>query len=399
MSYRRRFPPTQDEDQTIDGYLRPREYVDPDEDELNERVVQMFLASTRKVKPGVGKDDPAFHEQHWGHTSGLIRGTLEIDRIEALPERFRVGLFSNAGSYPVIGRPNALVDNVAKFSTMRFGIKVRYSEPVPNVYAASGTAHELDLMLCEGSPEVNGPNHSFAFRDSHEMTMFETLAPPSLRTLGTLANPDNWGVIRRLAKRAAGGTGFTKGAHARSTGWAGKTFFSLGPFALGEGAMKLCAKPRQRQPIKPIDVRNESWTARHREAMVAWLEAGEDAVFDLCVQLATPEAIPEPGPGDPSKSVMTAEYCDLQWDEVASPYVPVGTLTFRASPDSDLTTEYPYSPLQYNAWNTFESMRPLGQLFRARKGTHKAHSDLRLVRIYRAEPGAMVDRAPFEPGG
>ena len=40
-------------------------------------------------------------------------------------------------------------------------------------------------------------------------------------------------------------------------------------------------------------------------------------------------------------------------------------------------------------------MRPLGQLFRARKHVHKAHSEERLRHIYDAEPGSMVGKAPF----
>jgi hypothetical protein len=40
-------------------------------------------------------------------------------------------------------------------------------------------------------------------------------------------------------------------------------------------------------------------------------------------------------------------------------------------------------------------MRPLGQMFRARKHVHKAHAELRLQHLYDAQPGTMVDKAPF----
>jgi hypothetical protein len=63
---------------------------------------------------------------------------------------------------------------------------------------------------------------------------------------------------------------------------------------------------------------------------------------------------------------------------------------------SDVSCTFPWSPLQFNAWNTLPTMRPLGQLFRARKHVYKAHSEVRIQHIYDAEPGAMVDRAPFE---
>jgi hypothetical protein len=75
--------------------------------------------------------------------------------------------------------------------------------------------------------------------------------------------------------------------------------------------------------------------------------------------------------------------------------VNVGTLTFAASAARDLTGQFPWSPLEFNAWNTLPEMRPLGQLFRARKHVHKAHAEVRLQHIYDAAPGAMVDKAPF----
>jgi hypothetical protein len=96
---------------------------------------------------------------------------------------------------------------------------------------------------------------------------------------------------------------------------------------------------------------------------------------------------------------MAAEYCDLPWDETKSPYVPVGTLTFPATAQSDLSRAFPWSPLQFNAWNTLPAMRPLGQLFRARKHVHKAHAEVQLEHVYGATPGAMVDKAPFDKGG
>ena len=157
--------------------------------------------------------------------------------------------------------------------------------------------------------------------------------------------------------------------------------------------MKFCIRPRQTHDIPPVDAGKGDPALRHRAAMEAWVAAGKDAAFDLCVQLATPDCIPAPGPGDPPKDVMAAEYCDLQWDEVASPYVKVGTLSFPATPQADLSKEFPWSPLQFNAWNTLASMAPLGQTFRARRHAHKAHAEVRLKHLYGTEPGAMVGGA------
>jgi hypothetical protein len=213
-----------------------------------------------------------------------------------------------------------------------------------------------------------------------------------------LTTPSNWPVLGRAFRRLGTVRAHAATAYSKHTGWAGKSYYSAGPFALADGAMKLALRPRQPHAIEAVDPKAEP-AYRQRAAMQAWIAAGKDAVFDLCVQIATPDCIPMPGPGDPSKSVMVAEYCDLQWDESKAPYVAVGTLTFHATAQNDLSQTFPWSPLQFNAWNTLPEMRPLGQMFRARKHVHKAHSEARLRHIYDAQPGAMVDKAPFGASG
>jgi hypothetical protein len=395
MKYQRKFPSTLGEDEVIDGFLRPREYVDPDEDAVIERVRRDIVDGTLRLPKGAGKDDPSFHEPHWGHGTGLLRGTLEIDRIDALPERFRVGLFGRAQTYAVVCRPNFIHDKKAKLKAARMSVKLEYPDAVPNVYAPDGEAHELDLLFAEGAPETNGLGHAFFFRDARELAMFGTLAPPSLRTAATVLDVRNWGHIANVIKRLKEVLEYGTSPGSADVGWAGKSYYCAGPYALGDGAMKFCLEPRQKHPLGTDDGDAAEPASRQRAAMERWVAAGEDAVFDLCVQLGTTTAIPSPGPDDPPKGVMMAEYCDLQWDESKSPYIPVGTLTFHASADSDLSETFGWSPLQFNAWNTLESMRPLGQTFRARKQAHKAHAEARIEHVYDAEPGAMVDKAPF----
>lgn len=396
-SYRRSFRPDLAAGYRPGDFIQPREVVDADEEEIIARVAEAFVRDTRALPANAGRDDPAFHEPHWGHSTGLLRGTLAIDAIDALPERFRVGLFERAASYPVVSRPNFIKDGKLRLNVGRIAIKVRYPTPVPNVDAAGGEARELDLLLVEGSPDVNGPGHVFFTRDARTLAMLGTLIPPSRETARTLLDPRNWPVLAGFAKQLRRATAYTSRPPSTTTGWAGKAYYSLGPFALGDGAMKLCIRPLQNHRIPPVDAGKGDPALRQRAAMQAWVAAGEDAVFDLCVQLATPACIPAPGRGDPPKDVMAAEYCDLQWDEAASPYVRVGTLTFPAGAEADLSRELPWSPLQFNAWNTLPSMKPLGQTFRARRLAHKLHADERLRHLYDTEPGAMVDAAPFEP--
>jgi hypothetical protein len=399
VKYQRHIPTTAAGLEDMGEYIRPKEYVDADEDQFIAQIRDATVADTRHQPKDAGKNDPAFHEPHWGHTTGVLQGTLVVDRVEALPEAFRVGLFAKNASYPVVCRPNFIHDKKAKLAAGRMAVKLKYPASVPNVYAPKGEANELDLLFAEGSPDLNGLGHAFFFRDARELAMFTTLQPPSMKTLATLLDLRNLGHIARVIKVIKGIASFTSKPPASTTGWAGKAYYAAGPYTLGEGAMKFCLRPRQAHVLEAVDTSTADLTARQRAAMEAWMAAGKDAVFDLCVQLATSACIPSPGPGDPPKSVMTAEYCDLQWDEAKSPYVPVATLTFPATSQRELNEKYPWSPLQFNAWNTLPVMRPLGQLFRARKHVHKANAEARLEHIFGAQPGEMVDKAPFATTG
>lgn len=390
--YQRQFSGDFPADEVIDGYLRPREIVDPIEEEMSQRISAAFAADTKRLKKGAGVDDPSFHEPHWGHTTGLLQGELVIDDVDALPEQFRVGLFEKNASYPVVSRPNFTKDPDLKFAVSRMAVKLKYHEPVPNVYAKDGKANELDLLFAEGVMETNGSGRQFFARDAYQLDMAKTLKPFSIATLKTLSNWRNIGIFLKVLGTVGKLMKPIRKEPSVSSGWAGKPYFSSGPYLLGEGAMKFSLIPNQQHPISPVDLGKDP-TLPHSDAMDVWLKEGNDVSFDLCIQLATPECVAEPQVGDPPKAVMVAEYCDLAWDEAKSPYVKVGQLSLKA--DSLLNEQFAWSPLQFNAWNTLPEMRPLGQLFRIRKHVHKAHSNVRLEHIYDAEPGAMVDKCPF----
>lgn len=157
--------------------------------------------------------------------------------------------------------------------------------------------------------------------------------------------------------------------------------------------MKFRLRPVRDHDVPHNDPLKSDVTAVYKANMDAWLEAGEDAEFVLGIQLATPDCIPEPGDGDPPKGVMAAKYCDIQWDETKSPFIDVGSLTLKA--DASLNTPEMRGSLQFNAWNTLPSMKPLGQLFRLRKHAHAAHSNVRVSHIFGETPGAMTGRCPF----
>ena len=390
--FQRVFPADLTDAPAIDGYLQPQEVIDPDEVALADRVSAAIAADSLRRPKHAGRDDPMFYEPHWGHTSALLAGTLRIDP-DALPPQFRVGLFTERGNYPVVARSGVTRDPDLGFAVHRLALKLRYPTRVPNVYAANGDANELDLLLVAGAGKEHPASHAFFARDARQLDMATRLKPPSLDTVKTFANWRNvamlldvLGTVRRLMAPL-------RQAPATRTGWAGRPYFSLGPFALGDGVMKFNLSPVQTHDVADADPMKGDLARRALADMDGWMAGGRDAEFTLGVQLATPDCIPNPGPGDPPKSVMAAEYCDLQWDENVSPYIPVGTLTLRS--DGSVNQPSSWVSLQFNAWNTLPEMRPLGQLFRIRKTAHEAHSNVRVGHLYGGTPGEMVGKCPF----
>lgn len=391
--HRRVFPDGLPKDNVKNGYLAPQEVFDADEGAIAKRVSEAFAAQTKRHKQFIGRDDPAFHEPHWGHTNGILRGTLRIDRIENLPNEFRAGLFEQNRTYPAIARSGMAKDPDLGFAINRLAVKLEYPDPVPNAYAASGQAHELDLLMVAGTSGENAADHTFFARDAKQMDVAASLKPPSLKTLKTLSNWRNIALLLGVRGRVGKLMKPYRSPPESTAGWAGKPYYSLGPFALGGGAMKFRLVPVRSHEVASNDPLKSDVTAVYKANMDAWLEAGKDAEFTLGIQLATPDCIPEPGPEDPPKGVMAAEYCDIQWDEAKSPYIDVGALTLKA--DASINTPGMWGKLQFNAWNTLPSMRPLGQLFRIRKHVHAAHSNVRLSHIYGGAPGEMVGKCPF----
>lgn len=109
-------------------------------------------------------------------------------------------------------------------------------------------------------------------------------------------------------------------------------------------------------------------------------------------QLARPEALPAPSPGDPSRSVMAAEYCDLNCDKASAPYVTVRTVTFDPLDTPDPDTAW---GLQFNAWNTLPELSPLWHLFQIRQQVHAVHSEVLVPHLFGEAPGATTGRSPL----
>ena len=380
-------------DEVVNGYLLPKEIIDDDEEGLTKKVVDAFSAQTRGKTKNIGSDDPTFHEPHWGHTNGVLRGTLQINQIDNLPEAFRVGLFAQKADYPVVARSGLARDYDLGFAINRLAVKLEMPENIPNAYAASGEARELDLLMVAANAQQNDDSHTFFVRDGRQMAIAGALKPPSMQTLKMLSNWRNLALLLRVKARVGRLSATARKAPENAKGWAGKPYYGLGPFKLGDGAMKFRITPNQIHDVAEFDPLKSDVTQTYKDNMDQWLNEGRTAEFTLSVQLATSDCIPEPGPEDPPKGVMAAEYCDIIWDETKSAYIDVGTLSLSA--DQAINSAELAGRLQFNSWNTYDSMRPLGQLFRARKHVHAAHSNVRVEHLYGGKAGEMVGKCPF----
>ncbi len=401
------------------AYLRPQEHEDENESALFKEISNLFAADTTSnsdIPAGSGKKafdrNEVFNDPHWGSTTGLLQGTLTIDDLESIPEPLRAGLFKKTGSYQVVCRPNFLFDDTPVIAISRLSLKIRYDSAVPNVYT-SEAVNEIDLLLSEGirlQQHGQQDGQGFFFRDVRQMMFVFNLKKSKAAALAMLFNRvggkiyKNWS---RLFSKATDGL-YTNDQLKR--GWAGKHYFSAGPYALGDGAMKFSLAPCQAHPVELIQPKYQYSGHLHRQSLLDLATRGQPIEFDLCIQIATKDSIPDRQEGDPPPAVMAAEYTDIVWDETHAPFERVGRLTLepRELSTEALTNAWflpaddrwhsadevrPYA-IRFNAWNTFKDTRPLGQLFRARKYAHVKHREARLSHSFDAKPKAD-SQCPF----
>ena len=141
----------------------------------------------------------------------------------------------------------------------------------------------------------------------------------------------------------------------------GIRYFSVVPYLLGRTAVKYSLIPGHALDAR---VPNDPSADYLREAMVQHLSA-RGAVFDFSVQLqADPDTMPIEDPG-------------ITWDETASPFQKVATLTIASQVfDTPERREFGDN-LSFNPWRCLPEHRPLGGISRARRQVYRALSTFR----------------------
>lgn len=385
-------------------YLRPQEFKDPDEHDLFEKLKATFESDTKdeleecEAYTNADKEKlrSDFIDPHWGHTTGQVQGRLEINRIENLHEDLRVGLFKKVGSYDVFGRPNYLYDPKLPIAINRLSLKVKLPEAVNNEYTTED-AKELDLLLSEGLP-VGIPGQpdgqGFFFRDARQLLMANEMKNGLLSVAEVLLDGKDAEVCRYwkevIFKK---NTDMLYQKPQTQRAWFQKWFYSAGPYALGDGVMKFALEPELSELGKPISIFDHPATD-HAEAFKNFSADNTEIRFTLKVQVATEVAIKRED-GDPPKCVMAAEYTDIAWDTDVAPFVPIGTLILSPHQSDATDPKNRFFAVPFNAWNTYHEMRPLGQLFRARREVHKHHRTVRLQHSFGEYGGPPQGKCPF----
>ncbi|MBD1999279.1 catalase [Leptolyngbya sp. FACHB-541] len=157
-----------------------------------------------------------------------------------------------------------------------------------------------------------------------------------------------------------------------------ETYWSRGPFQLGEAALQFFAQPAEGTP----EVAPEKTDNYLREEFIERLKQGP-VVFDIMAQLFV------------SEEKTPIEDGATRWQEKDSPPFRIAQLVI---PQQDLgesrdgDAEALIQQTAFNPWNGAEIFRPLGQLNRGRQPVYVASEDFRLKRQTYVPPQSFLTR-------
>ena len=333
-----------------------KEYPLPDEAAHIKEISDLFTGmSERKYPTGVR---PMRRDAHT-KAHGCVKAELTVPA--QVPERVRLGLFKEASTRPAwIRFSNAFssIESDGKVDVRGMAIKVMGVEG-EKLLEQEKSEKTQDFLLITTNVFFS-PNTAEYVKFSREYVKNES-------TLGYVLWPWNWrqaGILYR-----AGRTPVSNPLTSR--------FWSSVPYKLGAAAVKYSAKPCA--GIAPTGTSGSSPDFL-REAMAAYLRNG-DGCFDFMVQVQT-DAVKMPVE-DPS----------VEWDETASPFIPVATVKIpRQTFDSQAQMDYCES-LSYTPWHSLPEHQPIGGVNRIRKAVYERASTLRHTAngVPRREPTSFDD--------
>lgn len=327
----------------------------PDEAETFRALNEQFQSILDTTSRDYGHAVRAVHAK--GH--GLARGSLRVH--DGLLPELAQGLFAKPGEYEVVMRFSTNAGDILDDAiTLPRGLAIKVmGVPGERLPDAAGTTQ--DFVMVDGpafaapDPKAFLANLALLAKTTDKAEGAKKLLSSVLRTAET-------------ALEAVGGESalFKTLGGAKPIHPLGQTYFSQTAYRYGDYIAKF-----QIVPVSGIrDFADETIDARGRPDAIREemnrLLPEQGGVWELRVQLNTDlEAMPVE---DPS----------VVWDEAASPFRTVATLTVPPQiawqhPVSEATED----ALAFSPWHGLAAHRPLGGVNRARRGAYRFSSDYR----------------------
>lgn len=313
-----------------------QEYPPPDEQAHIDSLIRTLRAKMQHDYASSRTLRDAHPKMH-----GCVRGEFSIE--PNLPDHLRIGIFARRQIFPVwvrFSNQSGTVSSDSKGDIRGVAIKLMdVAGQKLEMNAADDTTH--DFILISESRFVTKDVAQFDGLVAAltgglvKMAWFFLCHPRAARNL--------WFSLKRFSHPLA------------------IRYFSVAPYLLGSSAVKYSLIPHD---ALDAPVPNDPSADYLREAMVQHLRA-RGAVFDFSVQLQKdPEAMPIEDPG-------------ITWDEAASPFQKVATLTIASQLfDTPERREFGDN-LSFNPWRCLPEHRPLGGINRARRQVYRALATLR----------------------
>lgn len=310
-----------------------KEYPKPDEDKTTQGLVD---ALTQSIKEKYN-NSTMLRDAHPKH-HGCVSATFSVPE---LAPKLKVGLFSEAKSYPAWIRYSTAtesVDHDKDKAMLGMAIKVMGVKGEKLLSdEKSGNTHDLLLLSNPVLPIRNAEDFLEVVKE--KALFFVNPFDLHLHELKIALN--------------------SRKNHPTPLGI---RYWSTTPYSFGEGkAVKYSAKPCS---VNTKTLPNTLTKNYLRDAISQQLKT-EGACFDVMVQFQT----------DPNK--MLIEDASIRWDEDASPFQKVAQITI---PKQDFESEKQMAfceNLSMTPWHSSVEHRPLGSINRARKDVYRQISKFR----------------------
>lgn len=342
------------------------ETVEPDEQDLIDRIISVFRRGNDLVRQNYGRSVRGTHAK----AHGLLRG--ELHPLESLPEHLRQGLFAEARSFPVIVRlshaPGEFLDD--RRMSMPRGMSLKILDVDGPKLPLHDGERTQDFVLDTGKVFNNPGLETFLAQIAPIQTMAPRLPDAVKESLSAVAQVGTE-VLERVRVTSAV-MNFL--GHPQRHPLA-EPFYSQAAIRFGDYVAKLRVAPVTPELVAlrdcPFEPADENGL---RTATVDYFKTN-GAEFEVAVQLCT------------DLKRMPIENSNTEWPEEVSSYQPVARLIVPAQyAFSAARQAFVEEHLSFCPAHSLAAHRPLGAIMRARMRTYEA-----MARVRRFQNGIPID--------